>query len=130
MTKNINSPIVSLSDFEILSQTKKKYSIYDFNFVSGYSFACHRHNYSSELFYVISGTIKLSFYEDGSKSPTKTVILKAGDSYFVHPTIYHEYTSLDNSRVIVIVQPPLVYKTILDNIKVLKLKLFKKLFTK
>lgn len=120
---------LNISDFEILRNIEKKYSVYDFSFDSGYIFSCHKHDRSSELFYVLSGTIKLTLFDEITGAFDHSVVLKEKEAYLINPGIFHECKSLDNSRVIVIVQPPLIYRTISDYVSIIRLRL-KKLFTK
>lgn len=119
---------LDIVSFEILPHIGKKYSIYDFSFDDGYSFSCHKHNKSTELFYVLSGTVKLTLFDGITGSFNHSVVLKERESYFIESGIFHEYKALEKSRVIVVVQPPLIYRTFGDHISVFLLKL-KKMFT-
>ena len=81
---------------------EKGYDFYRMRMPKGYNSLNHRHNFSDEFFYVLSGNICIS-YEDGVKT-----CVSEGEYFFVRSKIYHHITAIVDSDIIVIAKPSLI----------------------
>ena len=81
---------------------------YDFMVVEhgiGYISPRHSHVVSDELFFIISGSLKVTMFEKGNIS---VVTLNPGDSYYVPHGVQHQIQITDVCKFITVAKPPLL----------------------
>lgn len=59
----------------------------------------HYHQYNTEAFYVISGSVKLLVY-DYEKKQQQTFYFKSGDMFEIPPLIVHEFNFIEDTILI------------------------------
>lgn len=81
---------------------------YDFMVVEhgvGYISPQHSHVVSDELFFIISGSLNLTMFHRGG---INTVVLNAGDSFYVPHGVQHQLHIPDICKFITVAKPPLL----------------------
>lgn len=81
---------------------EKGYDFYRMRMPKGYNSLNHRHNFSDEFFYVLSGNICIT-YEDNT-----IACCTEGEHFFVRNKVYHHITAKSDSDIIVIAKPSLI----------------------
>lgn len=66
---------------------------------AGYQCSKHKHSYKYNLFYVISGKIKILVWKNDYNLCDET-ILKAGEKTIVKPNEYHTFQVLEDAQVL------------------------------
>lgn len=84
--------------------TNKGFDFYRMRMRQGVTSLNHRHQFSDEFFYVLSGNIFVS-YEDGLKT-----YVAEGEHLFIESKVYHNVTAVVDSDIIVIAKPSLIRK--------------------
>ena len=80
------------------------YDFYHIKVQPGYNTLLHRHNFSSEFFYVLKGQIEISCVTEDIKPLTK------GQYFYVADKDFHCVTAHVESEFIVIAKPPLIVR--------------------
>lgn len=73
-------------------------SVHSLEILPGGFSSKHRHRIKRNLFFIISGAVKISVWR-GKKWPDET-ILRAGETIEVEPGIWHKFEALEESRLI------------------------------
>ena len=66
----------------------------------------HRHRFKSNIFFVLSGNLKLTIWTSEDKEPDDTVVWQ-GESSEIPPGVYHKFTGLTDVECIEICETKL-----------------------
>lgn len=62
----------------------------------------HYHKKNKEIFYIISGKIKIDAYEVANHDKKADYIFEDGDLFMVEPFVMHNFTFLEDTQMVVI----------------------------